>query len=200
MALEALGSDNFSYYAFYDRCQDLFTEKSEWKPPFQGDPVILDTNVRNTRPIGRFAARIGNVPEAPRYAVKDGPEPVLLAYKNIAEIPAILAKLAKDLVGKDKISPDNIIVLSPYKPGHERLNIEGFINQQEKLFTKDLVNDGQNKVRIGTIQGFKGLEADVVILCGIDGHLPACRPSNLYVGATRARSMLYVIHEAGTKI
>jgi len=196
-ALEALGSDGFSYYAFYDRCQDLFTEKSEWKPPFDAEPIVLDTNVRNTRPIGRFAARIGNVPEAPYYGVKDGPEPVLLTYSKPEEIPSVLGKLVKDLMGKDKISPDSIVVLSPYKPRHERLNIKEFLIQQEKLFTTDLVTDGQNKVRVGTIQGFKGLEADVVILCGIDGHPPAYKPSNLYVGATRARSMLYVIHEVG---
>jgi superfamily I DNA/RNA helicase len=52
------------------------------------------------------------------------------------------------------------------------------------------------KIWVGTIQAFKGLEADVVILCGVDGKLRACKPANLYVGASRARSLLYLLHDA----
>jgi hypothetical protein len=45
---------------------------------------------------------------------------------------------------------------------------------------------------VGTIQGFKGLEADVVILAGIDA--PAAKhPEWLYIGASRARGMLYIL-------
>jgi superfamily I DNA/RNA helicase len=54
--------------------------------------------------------------------------------------------------------------------------------------------------RIGTIQSFKGLEADVVILCGIDGKLPGCSPANRYVGATRARVMLHVIKQREVRV
>ena len=44
----------------------------------------------------------------------------------------------------------------------------------------------------GTVQGFKGLESDVVVLVGID--LRCMRhPANLYVGASRARAALYVL-------
>ena len=46
--------------------------------------------------------------------------------------------------------------------------------------------------RVGTVQGFKGLESDVVVLVGID--LRCLRhPANLYVGASRARAALYVL-------
>ena len=45
---------------------------------------------------------------------------------------------------------------------------------------------------MGTIQSFKGLEADVVVLVGIDGRSMR-RPANLYVGASRARAALYVL-------
>jgi superfamily I DNA/RNA helicase len=63
------------------------------------------------------------------------------------------------------------------------------------MFSLEVTQKEQNKIRVSTVQSFKGLEADVVILCGIDGHLPACKPANLYVGATRARSMLYVLQK-----
>ncbi len=105
----------------------------------------------------------------------------------------LAAALARELTGKQKVAPENIAALSPYKPGHERVGLADFL-KKERLFTTELAQAADGRVRIGTIQAFKGLEADVVILCGIDGHLPACSPANLYVGATRARSMLYVIH------
>jgi len=62
--------------------------------------------------------------------------------------------------------------------------------EKEGLITTTVKGDSHDKVRLGTIQSFKGMEADVVILHGIDGKLPGCSPANLYVGATRARVML----------
>jgi hypothetical protein len=199
-AVESLGAEGFSFYVFFDRNQAVFTNSTSWKPPFEADPIVLETNVRNTRPIGRFAAKLGRIAEAPDYGVNEGPEPVLLPYKSVDEIPEMLKKLLTELTGKQKILPGNIVVLSPYKLDHERLGLEQFVKEQEKLISTDLEDAEQGKVRIGTIQSFKGLEADVVILCGIDGHQPACSPTNLYVGATRARSMLYVMHQEKTHI
>ncbi len=63
---------------------------------------------------------------------------------------------------------------------------------KEGLLTTSTTDD-KGKVRFGTIQAYKGLEADVVILCGIDGKLPACSPATLYVGTTRARVLLHII-------
>ena len=47
-------------------------------------------------------------------------------------------------------------------------------------------------VRVGTVQAFKGLEADVVVLVGIDARSMR-HPATLYVGASRARAALYVL-------
>jgi len=48
------------------------------------------------------------------------------------------------------------------------------------------------QVRIGTIQGFKGLEADVVIVAGLD-RKAGQHPEWLYVGASRARAALVML-------
>jgi len=71
--------------------------------------------------------------------------------------------------------------------------------EKEGLLTTSTTDDG-DKVRFGTIHSFKGLEADVVILCGIDGKLPGCSPATLYVGATRARVMLQVIRQKEARV
>ncbi|MBI5102006.1 MAG: NERD domain-containing protein [Nitrospirae bacterium] len=195
IALESLGKQDCSYYLFYDRGQNLYNEQDKWSPPFAMEPVILDRNVRNTKQIGNFAVRLGGLTISNEYAVTEGPKPEIKTYGQAADIPAILKSLINDLTRKQKISPDNIVILSPYRYDNERLGIKELIESNKNLLSLDAVSRVQGKIRISTIQSFKGLEADVVILCAIDGHLPACKPANLYVGATRARSLLYVIQK-----
>lgn len=54
-------------------------------------------------------------------------------------------------------------------------------------------------MRVGTVQGFKGLEADVVVLVGLDAK-STLRPEALYVGASRARAALFVLALEGMGI
>ena len=48
-------------------------------------------------------------------------------------------------------------------------------------------------IRFGTLQSFKGLEADAVVLCEAER---ARSPEQLYVAASRAKHVLYYIEEA----
>jgi hypothetical protein len=191
VALLALGTPDAAFYIFYDRHQNLFNKES-WSPPFPGEPVVLETNVRSTRRVGEFAMKLGHVEEEINFAVEEGPKPVVKTYENTSEIAGILKGLLDDLINYKNVLPENIVVLSPYKYGSDRLGIKGLVDAGPSLFSTN-ISSRKGRVWVGTIQAFKGLESDVVILCGIDGHLPACRPENRYVGATRARSMLYVI-------
>lgn len=193
IALESLAVKEFSYYIFYDRNQNLYNENEKWAPPFDAEPIVLDTNVRNTKPIGDFALKVGNIHDETEYAVTEGPKPEVKHYSDVNEIPSLLKRLVDDLLGKQKVSPDEIVLLSPYRYDSKRLGIKQMVDEHQNFFTTDMVKKGQGKIRIGTIQAFKGLEADVVVLFGIDGSIHACRPANLYVGATRARAMLWVV-------
>lgn len=194
IALLSLGCRDCAVYAFYDRNQNVFNEGSQWRPPFEAEPIVLDMNVRNTRPVGEIALKLGKIREVPKYAVNQGPDPEIKTYGSVEEVPVILKGLVSDLITKRKVPPDEIVVLSPYKYDSKRLGIKDLIDSSKDLFTLSM-GKGTGKIRVGTIQAFKGLEADVVILCGIDGHLPACSPANLYVGATRARVLLQVISQ-----
>lgn len=194
LSLEALGKEDMSYYAFYDRSQNIFTPGDDWTPPFDADPVILDTNVRNTKPVGEFARKLGKIDTGASYGVETGIAPTIKPYKEMSEIALLLKNTVKELVKDGKISAEEIVVLSPYKYTSGHLGITDLI-ENGGMFTTSLQKEKNGKVRIGTIQAFKGLEADVVILCGLDGKLPACNPANLYVGATRARAMLVVIKQ-----
>ncbi len=193
VALEALGRDDKSFYVFFDKNQCIFPGERPWSPPFEAEPVVLDVNVRNTRPIGDYALKLGNLSGTGTYAVEAGLAPVVKTYKDASEIAPLLRSMIQELIGKGKVAAESIVVLSPYKYSSDHLLIKDLVEKDGILTTA--TNDGTGKVRFGTIQAFKGLEADVVILCGIDGKLPACSPATLYVGATRARAMLQVIQK-----
>jgi len=195
LTLEMLGVEKCCLYAFYDLKQGIFNEVSGWHPPFTGLPIQLDTNMRNTRPVGDLANRLGGIIDPSNYLVNEGKKPVLMSFDKPVEQAAKIQKLVKDLTGKEKVSPGAIAILSPYKHTSDHVGLGKVIESDSGLFTTDMFTSTKGKVRVGTIQSFKGLEADVVILCGIDGQLPACKPANLYVGASRARLMLYVLHQ-----
>lgn len=194
LSLETLGKDDKSYYVFYDRSQNIFASSDAWTPPFYAEPIVLDANLRNTKPVGEFARRLGKINGSAKYGVEIGPVPVIKTYSDINEIAPLLKNTVKDLVKDGKVPPDEIVVLSPYKYTSSHLGIKDLV-EKEGIFTVSLQKKNDGRVRIGTIQAFKGLEADVVILCGLDGKLPGCNPANLYVGATRARAMLQVIKQ-----
>lgn len=193
IALEGLGVPDCSLYAFYDTNQGIFNSLTDWQPPFAAEPIRLETNLRNTRPIGEFAARLGELSSFPLFAVDEGPKPEVIRYADTEEQASAVLRLVTELTGKRKVKPDDIAVLAPYKPDGDHVGLGPLLQKHASLFTSDLSSAPAGKVRVGTIQSFKGLEADVVILCGVDGKMPACKPANLYVGASRARSMLYLL-------
>jgi superfamily I DNA/RNA helicase len=199
LSLEALGKEDKSFYVFYDRSQNIFSSGDAWTPPFDADPVILDDNVRNTKPIGDFACKLSRIDGKAEYGVETGPAPVVKSYSETGQIAVLLRSTIKELMKDGKVPPEEIVVLSPYKYSSSHLDIKDLV-EKEGIFTPSLQNKHDGKIRIGTIHAFKGLEADVVILCGIDGKQPGCSPANLYVGATRARAMLYVIHHNTMRI
>ena len=45
----------------------------------------------------------------------------------------------------------------------------------------------------GTIQGFKGLDAKIVIITGVDSIRPENFSRFLYIAGTRARTLLYIV-------
>jgi len=190
IALEALGSTDFSWYCFYDHRQSIYQAGESWQPPFRAAPMSLDINLRNTRSIGEFAAELGQCSLPAAYRVEVGESPVIKISQDFSEMAHQLRQLLRELLRKESLTPDRIVILAPYRHTNPQSSWSAGLN--EYPITTEIINPAPNHIRIGTIQGFKGLESDVVILVGIDA--PACKyPEILYVGASRARGALYVL-------
>lgn len=190
VALEALGVPGFSWYCFYDRQQCLFQADAQWEPPFQAVPMVLDVNLRNTRAIGEVAARLGRYDIPTAFRTDIGDAPVVLQSADFAEMAQQLRTLLHDLLRQQALKAEQIVVLSPYRSSNAASAWSAGL--QEFAHTTELVSPQPGQLRVGTIQSFKGLEADVVVLVGIDQRSMS-RPANLYVGASRARAALYVL-------
>jgi hypothetical protein len=190
VALEALGAAQFSWYCFYDLRQTLFLAEQTWVPPFSAAPLVLDANLRNTRPIGELALKLAGRSEVAMYRVNDGLAPRVQASADFATMADQLKALLRELLGAQAIKPEQVVVLSLYK--HTNAASRWAQGLQDVAVSTDMAQPTTGKVRVGTVQSFKGMEADVVILVGLDPHA-LTHPEVLYVGASRARAALYVL-------
>ena len=190
VALEAMGRDNFSWYCFFDRHQAIYQENDTWEPPFNALPFLLDINLRNTKPIGEQAAKWGNVDIPTAFRVEAGLLPEVQYSLNFTLMGEQLKQLLKRLIQRERITPDRIVVLSPYRHTNQKSTWSSGLT--DVSISTEMQNPIANCVRVGAIQGFKGLEADVVILVGLDNQAVS-HPEWLYVGASRAKVALYAL-------
>ncbi len=197
VALEALGKPDFGWYCFYDRHQNLFQSDQAWEPPFAASPMMLDANLRNTRPIGELAARLGGLSIPQMFRVDEGIAPKFLYSPDFDQMAVQLRQLLHNLLGKQQLKPEQIAVLSPYK--HTNAASTWAVGLNQTHITLDMAFGASGCVRVGTVQGFKGMEADAVVLVGLDARTTHHRET-LYVGASRARSVLYVLALEGAGV
>lgn len=190
LALESMGAADFGWYCFYDLNQSIYQAAKDWQPPFNARPMTLDHNLRNTQPIGTYAATETNRPMPSVFLVTEGVEPVQQNSANFDEMAQQLRHLLKQMIHHEAIRPEQIVVLSPYR--HTNDTSTWADGLRDVSINLDMATATAGQVRVGTIHGFKGLEADVVILVGLDQKIKH-HPEWLYVGATRARAGLFVL-------
>ena len=103
-------------------------------------------------------------------------------------------KLVHKLVGENGVQTSQIAILTTGSVEHSPVHKVG------KLGNISLVplnqKPGSNEVRFSTLHRFKGLEADVVIVCDVKPDAEGCSPKHLYVATSRARHLLAVFQYA----
>ena len=176
-------------------------------------PYKLRINCRNTGPIARFA--YGAVDAEPRLRpdAPASPEVTTVMYATEAEILAAVQRAIDALTGADGLASERIVVLS--SKGVKKSAV--WAHRTFGRFTLEQFGDGgaaptaqrgragatrasradqtaTNTIRFSTLQGFKGLEADAVVLCEIG---PSTAPRWVYVAASRAKHVLWCVREAG---
>jgi len=179
-------------YIFFDERQNIY--RGELQFPVRDEPYVLYENCRNTRRICELASTIGGVdPDSYRYERNPVGEKVRFkAYGNPEDQPDIIADIISRLLKKG-IAPAQITILSPHVreksclAGVRELAGHRVLDYQERM--------PRGAVCFSPLKRFKGLESDVVIFCDMDGRFPIHNPLDQYVAVSRAKHLLYVVHD-----
>jgi len=157
----------------------------------------LSINCRNTRPISNYSSLISDA-DIKNVANIDG-EPVnVIFYKNSKDQRKLISKEINSLISQG-IKPNDITILSPVTLDKSSLS-EGLLNSNYPLLSPESDIDLEdNQVGFYTIQSFKGLESDVVLLVDINNLSGGNSLGLNYVGTTRAKSLLSIFLDDKTK-
>jgi hypothetical protein len=192
MGLELLLKDPESsyFYVFIDENQRLYERRSTI--PVQESPFYLTNNCRNTAPIHALAYRYysGDEVDPPDLV---GPE---IAWVDAAtateQAHAIVARVSQ-WVGRDGLKAGDVAVLvakTPKNYAYELLS-EAAKNSSIKFVFAD--HGASGGVLVDTVSRFKGLESHAAVLWVGDEVVDEDRKETMYVGVTRAKSLLAVV-------
>jgi hypothetical protein len=188
---ECLRDDASSMAIFYDEGQNIFdraTAIPEWPMVYR-----LSENFRNSKAIARAIQPLCDTPIKAHPDCVDGEEPTVFQQPGPTKTRQMLGELLDKLIGRQNIRPAQIAILTPHSPANSSL--EGALELAGHPLVH-AVEDWPTGVLHSSISGFKGLEADVVILVDIDPSDPRCSVNARYVAASRALHRLYVFEKS----
>lgn len=190
-----------TFHLFGDDQQNLFGRRGEL--PFEKPVFHLKRNCRNTASIAAYTLTAAGLDpdDAATRGLPEGPEPVVHEVTDSASERDAVRRVLHEVVHDGSVAPDDIVLL-----GCHKLEKSSFAGGAKlgNLTIRDIESDpAPNTVRYATVHKFKGLEADCVLLTGID------QPSNyydeghmarfVYVGGSRARVVLHVFRWASSE-
>ena len=181
--------DNGFFYVFYDDNQRIYNQSTGGLQKIANTSLHLFENVRNSKPIfaGSSAFYQGGTLESL------GPEGLDIEWIEAEQQrDKKLEKILNKLINTEGISKSEIAVLTArsYK------NYENFSVGKYEFCRADDINS--NYIVLDSIHRFKGLEKQVVILIDLNVAFSKGRSQLLYVGFSRARSLLFIIDDAET--
>ncbi|MBY5340437.1 nuclease-related domain-containing DEAD/DEAH box helicase [Rhizobium leguminosarum] len=190
-ALEYLYDPGGPTWAFWDKAQSLRREPII--PPIKDAfRFHLETNCRNTRRIAVCASAAANVPSEPFDLAPLGRPPRVIVPPNASALSGLVQQELRSLLKEHRLAPKQIAVLAPTQRQNGPLSQVHAINGIP--FTSDAAAWRANSgILWSTARSFKGLEADVILLCGFPGLGDVFTVSDLYVALTRARSHLVIV-------
>ena len=181
-------------YAFYDPNQNI--SNRDLPKALEISPAQLPHNCRNTANIARYIAGLIGEEARVRPGTPDG-APV---EEMTCGDPAVLARQVSErlerLVEEDEVRPQDIGIIST-----RRLENSPFAeNRRAGRFRLVGLGDphaaksrrSRPRIVFDTLERFKGLERDVVVLLDLPGSRRAVTAARLYVGASRAKHLLVV--------
>ncbi|MBS3976643.1 MAG: NERD domain-containing protein [Syntrophomonadaceae bacterium] len=193
------GFQGGNWHFCYDPNQNLYNPYMEEGlaliQGYQPALLTLDTNCRNTRPIGIYNTLLtGMKPE--RFFRVDGENVLREPYSDFSDERIRLLRAVKRLIGQG-IRPGTILLLSRFRYENSCLKGENVFRdicsfQDITNLKPELLLD--NSIKFSTVQSFKGLEATVVCVLDVEGFKDNEDRLINYTAISRATSLLYIFY------
>lgn len=182
--------ENGHLYIFIDENQALYPRRA--KLPVEDEPFYLTNNCRNTAPIHEagYCFYQGSPIDPPELVGQD------VIWTSVDKVDAQADSVAKRVhqwVQVEGLKPEDVAVLVAKKPKgflYELLKPRADAAGVEWAFE---VHGKGKCVLVDTVARFKGLEAQAVVLWVGDEVVDEANWETVYVGLTRAKSLLVVV-------
>jgi hypothetical protein len=187
------GSDEGTMYVFFDPNQNLYIGNDSSLPAL-GEPFSLPVNCRNTKSIAELCGTIldKEIPTKLDSPVGDIPE--IIQLDDSYEVQKQVEQRIHEWINKGKLKPNQVAILSPLKQSNSSLSNISKIKGIE--ITDDITRWKAGKgILFSTVKGFKGLEADAILLIDVPpiDEASLFKKSDYYVACSRAKHLLTVI-------
>ena len=180
-------------YVLFDESQNIFQRDFADKFYIENPPFVLRYNIRNTANIYRYAKEQTNLGKDTLTNQIEGVDPEQKAFTRKSQLVSFIDSIINKLVNREGVAKDKIIILSDRKKEKSVLKDVDMVGGCK---LNDIYDDDNEVIKYRTVQGFKGLEADVVIFVN---HTYKNEPQTdrkraiLYTALTRARFFLYCL-------
>jgi hypothetical protein len=182
-------SANGFFYVFFDDNQNLYRTAGVPTdlPAFQ-----LTHNLRNTKLIHQAVMQFYRSDMKPEATGPLGRPVEEHAYATLAELKSQLRGVLYQLIDKESVAPEDIVVLTPRSSQASEL---WRLGQLGNFRLTDEWAAGGTEIYCSTVHSFKGLESPVVILAEVDNGANDL-DTPMYVGGSRAMNHLIVLKAA----
>ena len=192
IALESLLKQDGYLFIFFDDNQNIFHGSDDFGGLITEEPFPLTENCRNTKRIHETVKLFHNNPEALQSFAPEGRKPELVYCLDDASLQRNLRQILYHLVEEEHIDSHDLIILTP------RSQEKTVLKPGTKLGNFTLTPyspTNSTMIQVTSIHRFKGLEKRVVILTEIGQHMTHDLEMLLYVGCSRARAHLIILHD-----
>jgi hypothetical protein len=188
VAIEELLRDRAasSLWVFYDPKQDIFGRDGLHSLRLQ--PAELPYVCRNSEAIARFShAFIGSEPRL-LPGTPPGTQVETVCCDTVDDMREAVRKALHRLGTAERFAAERIVVLSPRSAQRSQLCGRTFGNFR---LVESPTTAGE--IRYASLQSFKGLETDALIVAEVDRSHQTSSPTNLYVATSRAKHVLVFV-------
>ena len=185
------GFEKGHWAVFYDRKQNIYNPEyedgMEFLKSYVNTQFRLFVNCRNTVQIGTYSSKLSGV-ELTDFIRENGEDVQKISYEDENDFKTQVQAILKNLK-KEKIDMKEVAFLASKRYQNSMIGKAG-------IEVNELGDDFDASIDLpiyGTIQGFKGLDAKIVIITGVDSIRPENFSRFLYIAGTRARKLLYIV-------